>query len=532
MPQPRFSLTANSNSRIACTAFFALLLWLGVAEAGESDNHWPEVAELHQAMRSGELSSAVIVERQIARIGQLNPELKAVIAIDPTARAQARALDARLAKGEWVGPLHGIPVLLKDNIETRDQPATAGSLALADNDTGRDAPLVARLRKAGAVILGKANLSEWANFRSQRSSSGWSAMGGQTRNPYDPSRSPCGSSSGSGAAVAAGMTVLAVGTETNGSVVCPSSANGVVGIKPTVGLVSRSGIVPISHSHDTAGPMARSVHDAVLLLAAMTGKDSADPATAERPAWSAGKLAEHVDPNGLTGKRIGVLRSSAGFHSVVDKLLESAVKAMRSGGAEIIEDVEWQAPERFFEQTYDVLLYEFKHNLNAYLSGLPDPELASMTLADLIEFNRRHAETEMLWFGQEIFEEAQAKGPISEEAYQETLRAIHQATRADGIDRLLAEHKLDALIAPTGSAAWTIDLINGDHFIGGSSSLAAVSGYPNITVPMGQIHGMPVGLSIFGARFGEPVLIEIASGFEHTAGGFSPPDLKALELRR
>ncbi|MFO7764341.1 MAG: amidase [Wenzhouxiangellaceae bacterium] len=518
----------QTNFRTFATVAALAVLTLSAARTGAEEGYseWPGVAELHQAMRAGELSAAVLVERQIARIELLNPELKAVIALDPTARAQARALDARLADGEWTGPLHGIPVLLKDNIETRTQPTTAGSLALTDNDTGRDAPLVARLREAGAVILGKANLSEWANFRSERSSSGWSAVGGQTRNPYDPSRSPCGSSSGSGAAAAAGMTVLAIGTETNGSVVCPASANGVVGIKPSVGLVSRTHIVPISHSQDTAGPMARSVHDAVVLLAAMAGADEADPATAERPGWALDHLPAHLGAEGLEGKRIGVLRSSAGFHGDVDELFEGAIVAMREGGAEIVDDVQWETPDGFFGQAYDVLLYEFKHDLNAYLAGLPDPELSGMTLADLIEFNRNHAESEMPWFDQEIFESAQAKGPLSDEEYRKALAAAQKATREDGIDKLLAEHDLDALIAPTGSAAWTIDLINGDHFIGGSSSLAAVSGYPNITVPMGQVHGMPVGLSIFGARFSEPVLIEIASGFEHAAGGFSPPELE------
>lgn len=521
----------QTNFRIFVTIAALAALTLSAAKTGAEEGYtdWPGVAELHRAMRDGEMTSAVLVERQIARIELLNPELNAVIAIDPTARAQARALDARLAAGEWAGPLHGIPVLLKDNIETRDQPTTAGSLALADNNTGRDAPLVTRLREAGAVILGKANLSEWANFRSERSSSGWSGVGGQTRNPYDPTRSPCGSSSGSGAAVAAGMTVLAIGTETNGSVVCPSSANGVVGFKPTVGLVSRTHIVPISHSQDTAGPMARSVHDAVVLLAAMAGPDEADSATAERPEWSADHLPEHLGPDGLEGKRIGVLRSSAGFHSEVDALLEAAIVSMREGGAEIVDEVEWEAPDGFFGQAYDVLLFEFKHDLDAYLGGLPDPDLSNMTLADLIEFNRNNAETEMPWFDQEIFEAAQAKGPLSDEEYEKALAAAQEATRKDGIDKLLAEHELDALIAPTGSAAWTIDLINGDHFIGGSSSLAAISGYPNITVPMGQVHGMPVGLSIFGARFSEPVLVEIASGFEHAAGGFSPPRLEFLQ---
>jgi amidase len=501
----------------------ALLLALRAAGAQPGYSIWPDVASLHEAMRAGELSAAVLVERQLARIELLDDELNAVVAVDPTARRQARALDRRLAAGDWAGPLHGIPVLVKDNIETRDQPTTAGSLALAGNATGRDAPLVARLREAGAVILGKANLSEWANFRSERSSSGWSAVGGQTRNPYDPARSPCGSSSGSGAAVAAGMAVMAVGTETNGSVVCPSSANGLVGIKPTVGLVSRTHVVPISHSQDTAGPMARSVRDAVVLLAAMAGQDPDDEATAERPTWSPAALIERVDADGLAGKRIGVLRSSAGFHSNVDELLEAALETMRDGGAEIVDDLQWQSPDGFSQQTYDVLLYEFKHGLNAYLAGLPDPELAAMTLADLIAFNRDHADEEMPWFGQEIFIKAEDKGPLSDAAYTEALASVRAATRADGIDALLAEHDLDALIAPTGAPAWSIDRVNGDHFLGGSSTLAAVAGYPNITVPMGQVHGLPVGLSVFGARYSEPVLIEIASGFEAAAGGFAPP---------
>ncbi|MGK7296176.1 MAG: amidase [Candidatus Wenzhouxiangella sp. M2_3B_020] len=484
---------------------------------------WPDVATIHRAMRAGELTSAVLVERQLARIGLLNPTLNAVIAIDPTAREQARALDRRRAAGDWGGPLHGIPVLIKDNIETRVQPTTAGSLALAGNDTGRDAPLVRRLREAGAVILGKANLSEWANFRSERSSSGWSAIGGQTRNPHDPARTPCGSSSGSGAAVAAGMAVMAVGTETNGSVVCPSSANGLVGIKPTVGLISRTHVVPISHSQDTAGPMARSIRDAVLMLAAMAGEDPDDAATAQRPDWDPGDLVAHVVEDGLAGKRIGVLRSSAGFHGEVDTLLEAAIDHLRRGGAEIVDDVEWETPEGFYGDAYDVLLYEFKHGINEYLADLPDAGLSELTLADLIEFNRDHADEEMPWFEQEIFVQAQEKGALTDEEYLEAKSAAQQAARADGIDKLLAEHDLDALIAPTGSPAWTIDRVNGDHFIGGSSSLAAVSGYPSITVPMGQVHGLPVGLSIFGARYSEPTLIEIAGGFEREAGGFRPP---------
>ncbi len=487
------------------------------------DATWSDIASLHAGMRADTLSAAVLIEKHLARIEALNPELGAVIAVDPSARDQARELDRRRLAGDWAGPLHGIPVLIKDNIETREQATTAGSLALVDNRTGRDAPLVASLRQAGAVILGKANLSEWANFRSERSSSGWSAVGGQSRNAYDASRSPCGSSSGSAVAVAAGLSVLAVGTETNGSIVCPASANGIVGIKPTVGLVSRTHIVPISHSQDTAGPMARSVRDAVLLLVAMSGPDSNDPMTRVRPGWDTDHLIVHVRPDGLDGKRIGVLRSSAGFHSEVDALLDKAILSMRGAGAEVIDGLEWKAPDGFGALSYDVLLYEFKHDLNAYLAGLPDPRLSSQNLASLIAFNRSEAEREMPWFGQEIFEQSQGKGPLSDEGYRQALEKVQRATRAEGIDALLKLHQLDALIAPTGSAAWSIDLVNGDHFIGGSSSLAAISGYPNITLPMGQIHGLPVGLSIFGRAWSEPVLIEIASGFEQTTGGFHPP---------
>ncbi|MGB0513475.1 MAG: amidase, partial [Wenzhouxiangellaceae bacterium] len=466
--------------QLAAVSLSVILFWPGV-RAQDAVDPWPDVATLEAHYADGSATVEQVVQRHLARIEALNDELRAVIAVDPTALDQARALDRARAMGEASGALYGIPVLLKDNIETRAQPTTAGSLALAENNSGRDAPLVARLREAGAVILGKANLSEWANFRSERSSSGWSAVGGQARNAYDSSRSPCGSSSGSGVAVAAGMAVLAVGTETNGSIVCPSSANGIVGIKPSVGLISRTHIVPISHSQDTAGPMARSVADAVRMLAVMAGTDPADPATESRPEWSTGHLIEHVRGDGLKGKRIGVLRSSAGFHTEVDKLFDAAIVEMRDAGAEIVDDVEWETPDGFFGQAYSVLLYEFKHDLNAYLAGLPESirseHLPAATLAELIEFNRANADREMPWFDQEIFELADAKGPLSDEDYVEALNAVRQASRADGIDKLLAEHKLDALIAPTGSAAWTIDLINGDHFIGGSSSLAAISGY-------------------------------------------------------
>lgn len=489
-------------------------------QAGREDIADATVSELQSRLESGDLTAEAVAQHYLDRIEERNPELNAVIAVDPTALDQARALDAERDESGSRGPLHGLPVLLKDNIETREQPTTAGSLALKDNDTGRDAPLVANLRAAGAVILGKANLSEWANFRSERSSSGWSAVGGQTRNPHDSTRSPCGSSSGSAAAVAAGMAPLAIGTETNGSVVCPSSANGIVGIKPTVGLVSRTHIVPISHSQDTAGPMGRTVADAVLLLEAMMGADDADPATAIAEEATGWRLAAHLRPDGLAGKRIGVVRSLAGFHGEVDELFEQAIAGMRDAGATIVDDLEFDRPEGFSQATYDVLLYEFKHDLNAYLAGLPDENLSELTLEKLIAFNEEHADQEMPWFGQEIFENSRDKGPLTDDAYREALAKAQRATREDGIDHLVAEHDLDALIAPTGAPAWKIDLINGDHFIGGSSTFAAVAGYPNITLPMGDVHGMPVGVSIFGPSLSEPVLIEIAYGYEHSSSGY------------
>jgi amidase len=484
------------------------------------------IAELQAMMASGELSATALTALYLERIALLDGTINAVIAVNPDALDQARALDAERRAGTVRGPLHGIPVLLKDNIESKDPMATtAGSLALADNVTGRDAHFVALLRAAGAVILGKTNLSEWANFRSERSSSGWSGVGGQTHNPYDPTRNPCGSSSGSGAAAAAGFAAVAVGTETNGSIVCPATANGVVGVKPTVGLVSRTGVVPISHSQDTAGPMARSVADAVVLLGAMIGHDPADPATGIADAAAGWDLATHLRADGLEGKRIGVLRSLAGFHSEVDALFDAAIADLEAAGATIVDDLEFERTEGLGQAAYDVLLYEFKHDLNAYLAGLPNrEELPATSLEGLITFNQDHAEQEMPWFGQEIFIKSQAKGPLSDEAYREALELVQSASRG-GIDGLLAEHELDALVAPTGGPAWKTDLVNGDHFIGSSSSYPARAGYPNITVPMGFVHGLPVGISFFASALAEPTLIEITSAYEQATHHRRPPEL-------
>ncbi|MFP4208912.1 MAG: amidase [Wenzhouxiangella sp.] len=521
MTSPRFQFRTITGLVLV----WALLIGAGSTPALAAEWHHQSVTELRAQLIGGDLTAEALSRHFLQRIERLDGELASVLAVDPTALDQARALDAQLASGAAPGPLHGIPILLKDNIETRAQPTTAGSLALAANHTGRDAPLVASLRAAGAVILGKTNLSEWANFRGERSSSGWSTLGGQTRNPYDLMRTPCGSSSGSGAAVAAGLAPVAIGTETNGSIVCPAAANGNAGIKPSVGLISRTHIVPISHTQDTAGPMAMSVADATHALAAMLAADPADPATAERPDWNAGDLLAALDQASLDGVRIGVMRGLSDFHPKVLALYDQTVETLRAAGAEIVDEVTLAWPEGFWSDTYTVLLHEFRHTLNAYLASLPDDELRQMDLAALIDFNRQQAERVLPWFGQEHFERAEATAGIESEDYLEALARIQQATRADGIDRLLAEHAIDVLISPTGGPAWQIDWVNGDHFGGGSASPAAVSGYPAITVPMGMIHGLPVGLSFFAGRYSEPALISAARAFEQQRGSLPGPAL-------
>ena len=496
------------------------------AQADDADWWHDDVAGLQARLAAGEISAEAVVQAHLERIEALDGQIKAVLAVDPTALEQARALDKALADGQSPGPLHGIPILLKDNIETNAQPTTAGSQVLLGNHTERDAPLVANLRDAGAVILGKTNLSQWANFRSIRSSSGWSSVGGQTRNPYDLNRSPCGSSSGSGAAVSAGFALVAIGTETNGSIVCPASANGNAAIKPTVGLVSRTGIVPISQHMDTAGPMARRLADAVFVLAAMMGEDEKDDVTRERPEWQAADLLSALDNASLEDLRIGVLSDTSDYHPEVGHLLDLAIERLEAGGAEVITDLAFDWPDGFGDDFMKVLLTDFKHDLNRYLAGLPDDNLSRLNLSRLIAFNRQHAKSELPWFGQDLFEQAAEQGPVTDEDYQEALQRIRAAMREDGIDKLLAEHELDALIAPTGGPAWTIDLVNGDHFSGGSSTPTAVAGYPNITVPMGAIHGLPIGLSFFAGRYAEPQLISIAHAFEQATEGLEPPTLQ------
>ncbi len=445
------------------------------------------------------------------RIAELNPRLNAVIAVDPTALDQARALDrVRRARG----PLFGMPILIKDNIETAGPlPTTAGSLALVENITNRDAPLVARLRAAGAVILGKANLSEWANIRSSDSISGWSALGGQARNPHALNRNPCGSSSGSAVAVAAGMVPAAIGTETDGSISCPASVNGIVGFKPTVGLVSRTHVVPISHSQDTPGPMTRTVRDAALIMNAIAGSDPADPATAEADARRENYTAR-LSPDALRGVRLGVMRFASGFGT--DVAFAAALDVLRAQGAELVEIAEFPGRDEIGENEIAVLLAELKHDLNAYLATTP-PSVTTRTLADLIAFNRAHAEAEMPLFGQDLFERAEAT-PGLDAAYRQARETSLRLAGRDGIDRLLREHDVVALVGPTRSAAWLIDAVLGDQSPGsGGGSLAAVAGYPHLTVPMGDIRGLPVGLSFIGPRWSDALILSLGYAYEQAS---------------
>ncbi len=482
------------------------------------------IDELQAGMASGRWTSARITELYLERIAAVDPALRSVLETNPDAIAIARALDDERAAGRVRGPLHGVPVLLKDNIATADgMETTAGSLALVGARPRQDAFVAARLRDGGAVLLGKANLSEWANFRSTRSSSGWSARGGQCANPYALDRNPCGSSSGSGAAASANLAAVAVGTETNGSIVCPSSACGLVGIKPTVGLVSRSRIIPISHTQDTAGPMTRTLRDGAILLGAITGADPEDPATGASDGRAYSEYTQFLDPEGLRGARIGVARGYFGFDPAVDAVMEEALAAMRSAGADLVDPVEVPNRTDMNGPSYQVMLFEFKADMAAYLADLPAS--TARTLADLIAFNEANAGQEMPYFGQEIFLEAEAKGPLSDPAY---LAALAEATRLsgpEGVDAVMAEHRLDAVVSPTGGPAWTTDLVNGDHFTGGSSSPAAISGYPNITVPAGLVFGLPVGISFWGRAWSEPTLLRIAYGFEQATRARRPPRL-------
>ncbi len=484
------------------------------------------IAELQKGLADGKFTAVSLTEHYLERIRKIDkagPAVNTVIEINPDALEIARGLDAeRQSKGPR-GPLHGIPILIKDNIGTHDRmQTTAGSLALVGGVPPRDSFVAQRLREAGAVILGKTNLSEWANFRSTHSTSGWSGRGGLTLNPYALDRNPCGSSSGSGAAASANLCAAALGTETDGSIVCPSTVNGIVGIKPTVGLVSRAGIVPISHSQDTAGPMGRTVADAAAVLGALVGVDPRDQATAASAGKAHKDYTKFLDAQGLKGARIGVVRKEFGFNDRVDALMEEALEVMKRQGAEIVDPANIATLGKFGKTELVVLEYEFKADLNAYLAGL-GPSAPAHTLADLIEFNRKHAQEEMPYFGQELFISSQKRGPLTDKEYLDALAKNHLLTRKEGIDAIMDEHHLDALVAPTGSPAWTADLVNGDHDTGGSSSAAAVAGYPDLTVPAGFVFGLPVGISFFGRAWSEPTLIKLAYSFEQATRHRRPP---------
>ena len=502
----------------------ALLVFLLAACTGNKPDYLEaDIANLHDHMQRGDLSSEELVGWYIDRIEAIDragPALNSIIEINPDALRIARALDEEWKASGPRGPMHGIPVILKANIDTADQMYTsAGSLAIAEHVPPEDAFVVKRLRNAGAVILGKGNLSEWANFRSTKSSSGWSSVGGQTLNPYDTRRSPCGSSSGSAVSVAANLTSVSIGTETDGSVVCPAGINGIVGIKPTLGLVSRNGIIPIAHSQDTAGPMGRTVRDAAILLTAMTGTDPDDPATSG--AETHHDYSANLTADALNGKRIGVIRSwyGAGTDQRVEDIYQASIDKMQEAGAVIVDDIKIEAGD-MYDAEYEVLLYEFRADLNAYLQKSAAPV---QSLADLIVYNDTNAETVMPIFGQEILLEADAKGPLTDDAYLKALETSKSISQS-AIDKLLAEHELDALISPTNGPSWLIDHINGDSFGIGSSSLAAISGYPGITVPAGFVSGLPIGLSLVTKPWNEKQLIEIAYAFEQTTGIRKPPD--------
>jgi len=492
------------------------------------------IATIAADLQAGRVTSERLVEAYLARIRTLDrdgPALRAILSLNPRATDDARQLDRERAGGRTRGPLHGIPLLIKDNVETADPlPTTAGSLALADNITGRDAPIVARLRAAGAIILGKTNLSEWANFRSTASTSGWSALGGLTRNPYRLDANACGSSSGSGVAVAASLAVAAVGTETDGSIVCPSTVNGIVGLKPTLGLLSRRHIVPISSAQDTAGPMARSVADAAVLLTVMAGSDPQDPATREADARRTDYRAA-LSADALTGRRLGVLRFHMGYLPALDAVFAQAVEALRAAGAEVVEIDRFDALDDIRTAEMTVLLTDFRTEIAAYLATAA-PGVQPKTLADLLAFNLAHAAEELPHFGQELFEQSEKTAGQDRPAY-EILRARNQrAAGRDGIDALLAAHRLDALIAPTFGPAWASDFARGDTILGAPpTTLPAVAGYPHLTVPMGQVGGLPVGLSFIGTAWSEGSLLAMGYAFEQRTHARQPPALAVAPTR-
>lgn len=484
------------------------------------------INDLQNGMSVGKYQARTIARYYLDRIDDVDkrgPAINSVIELNPDALSIATEMDRERKAGRVRGPLHGVPVLIKDNIDTHDRmTTTAGSLALAGSIPAQDSTVAKRLRDAGAVILGKTNLSEWANFRSSHSTSGWSGRGGQTKNPYVLDRNPCGSSSGTGAAIAANLAAIGVGTETDGSVVCPSNANSLVGIKPTLGVISRAGIIPIAHSQDTAGPMCRSVTDAVHLLTALMGVDSRDTATQAQTGKLARDFTKSLDANGFKGARIGVHRKSFGFNDAVDKLMNDCIDIIKRHGATLIDPADIPTQGKFDDSELEVLLYEFKADLNTYLASLGS-RAPVKSLKEIIDFNEQYRDREMPWFGQDIMTKAQAKGPLTEKAYKDALAKNLRLSRKEGIDFVMDKNKLDALIAPTGGPPWPTDWVNGDHFTGGYSTASAVAGYPHITVPAGYVFGMPVGISFIGRAWSEPTLIKFAYAFEQATNARRAP---------
>ncbi|MBF7074525.1 amidase [Glaciecola sp. MH2013] len=489
----------------------------------------PDILDLSASQQAamiakGELSSEELISTYLQRIALLDsngPRVQSVLSLNPNALAEAKMRDLQVKNGEILGRLHGIPVLVKDNVETSELPTTAGAIALKDNMTGRDAPIIAKLKAEGAIILGKTNLSQWANFRSNDSVSGWSAIGGQTRNPHSLDRTPCGSSSGSGAAIAAQLASLAIGTETNGSIICPTAMNGIAGVKPTVGLLSRSRIVPISVTQDTAGPMTRSIEDAALMLSVMAGSDAADPYTEEAD----NKKEDYVGAlkQSLKGKRLGVMKSVQSEHPAIIKAFESSLSELESQGVELVVIDEFSTPEGFWGKALDLLLIEFKHELNLYLADAA-PQVKHRDLASLIAFNNEN-EREFAIFDQSLFLQAQEKDGYNEE-YQEIRRFLAEATRTNGIDKLLADYEVDALVMPSQTPAFLIDPVYGDSFAGGFAGagwLAAIAGYPQVSVPMGEMKGLPINLSFIGAKWDEATLLNFAYQYEQKTKAIIKP---------
>ena len=543
MPRKSHKLAANRRSFLkttlmgsAAATLTPLYPALGAAREVVSSAPLPDIKsfeldeitipELQDGMKSGKFTARSLVEKYSDRMQEIDksgPAVNSIIEMNPDALSIADSLDEeRQAKGSR-GPIHGIPVLIKDNIDTADRMmTTAGSLALLGSKPAQDSFVAQKLRAAGAVILGKTNLSEWANIRSGHSTSGWSGRGGLTKNPYALDRNPCGSSSGTGAGISANLCAVGIGTETDGSIVCPSSSNGLAGIKPTVGLVSRSGIIPISHTQDGAGPMCRTVRDAAILLGVLTGTDPQDSATSASGGKSYTDYTQFCDPNGLRGARIGVARKYFGFSDSVDALMEESIAIMKKQGATVVDPAEIETLGKFDDTELLVFMYELKADLNAYLARL-GPNAPVRTLKDVIEFNERNRQKEMPYFGQDLFLKAQEKGPLTDKAYLDALGKNRQLARTEGIDATMDKFHLDAIVAPTGGPAWITDLINGDHVAGGSSNAAAVAGYPNINVTAGFVSGLPVGISFFGRAWSEPVLIRLAYAFEQSTKARKAP---------